>query len=112
MSDLQPFPSPGRGDVSRNAASLTGLPAWAGERIPRAARAGRNIGPSAPEKEVSLVIGHEKAMSKHDRHGHRHPRGENPPDTTNRIAPPADPAGVTTAAGNAGRPVATGGAGL
>jgi len=36
----------------------------------------------------------------------------NPPDTTNRIAPPADPAGVTTAAGNAGRPVATGGAGL
>ena len=28
----------------------------------------------------------------------------NPPDATNRIPPPADPPGVTTAAGNAGRP--------
>ena len=36
----------------------------------------------------------------------------NPPDTANRIPPPADPAGVTTAAGNAGRPGARGGAGL
>jgi WhiB family redox-sensing transcriptional regulator len=28
----------------------------------------------------------------------------NPPDTPNRIPPPPDPAGVTTAAGDAGRP--------
>ena len=28
----------------------------------------------------------------------------NPPDTPNRIPPPPDPAGVTTATGNAGRP--------
>ena len=36
----------------------------------------------------------------------------NPADTTNRIPPPVDSAGVTTAAGNAGRPGAAGGAGL
>ena len=36
----------------------------------------------------------------------------NPADTPNRIPPPADSAGVTTVAGNAGRPGAAGGAGL
>ena len=50
-------------DVARNAVSLTGEPARPGEQIPRAARAARNVGPSAAEKEASLVIGHRKDMS-------------------------------------------------
>ena len=36
----------------------------------------------------------------------------NPPDTASRIPPPPDPTGVTTAAGNGGRPGPPGGAGL